>query len=478
MFVVVGIERLTEGLWYERQAPSVSVVHVGGSAAERSAVLRVRRAAMNGRRVHVDLVLLGGARTIDVSFHPAAAVDVVRGHARRRSSDGNGWLGALVPAVVADGARWSAWSPPAGLAAHAVLGGLAHPLVGVAYEAGVRAAAEVPRWASAALAEETASAAAVRLFGARSATRTVMAALGGFFVQQPAFAWWQLAAAVAAADVVEPDELAAILSARGPSVGLAPEGAAATAPAALAVDSAAAWAGEPVEVVPPSEAIAVLREGFRRLEHGRTRRLVVDAVVSAGGGGVRRLVRALRSLVDLADDVRWPPPARLAELEVVLLQASAVDPSPPPTRTMCGSAPAADRPTVPAPAATWSTPRRAPPTSGRPAPRGAFVHDVGARRRFDGVHLAGGELELVLPRTPQELTAWGRMLDNCLGDFAAAVAQGRSVIVGVRRRRALVAALELRPDLRTVVQFLGPRNRVPSATVTTPVLAAVERAAS
>ena len=91
-------------------------------------------------------------------------------------------------------------------------------------------------------------------------------------------------------------------------------------------------------------------------------------------------------------------------------------------------------------------------------------------RAFDGCVL-DGDLELVLPRTPDELRAWGRMLGNCLGDFGAAVAEQRSVIVGVRQRGALVAAVELLPNLREVRQFLGVRNRVPPRSVVDPVLA-------
>jgi hypothetical protein len=198
----------------------------------------------------------------------------------------------------------------------------------------------------------------------------------------------------------------------------------------------------------------------------------------------------MRSLVDLGDDVRWPPPVRLADLEALLLRTSTVDQAARPVRgrppnatlaTLATTAPATRTagPVLPA----WSTPRR-PPATAAPAtptalaPDGPFAYDDETRSRFDGLQLAGGELELVLPRTPQELAAWGRMLENCLGDFAAAVAEHRSVILGVRRRRALVAALELRPDLRTVVQFLGARNRVPPATVTTPVLGALDRRAS
>ena len=426
----VHMERLTDGLWYERTSASVSQVGVRRrSNGEIEPVLRLRRGAMNGRRVHVDLVLLGGDRAVEVSFHPAATVDLVRGHARRRGCDVNGWLGALLGAVVDDAARWGSWTPSTDRSALAVLGGVTHPLLGAAYDAGVAPAGEIPRWASPALAEASAAAAAVRLFGAPASSRAAVRALGAFLLR-PQVAWWQLAAGVAVTSVAGADDLAAVLDASGPS-------------------------GSATRL-PTAEDVAVLRAGASLLDSDRAKRLVLDAVTTAGERGVVRLAAALRTLIDVKDDVRWPPPTRLADLERACLRATAIDPAPPRPRP----APARPSPIAVAERSpAWTTPRRAPATS-RPAPAGgeAFEHPPAARaldRRM------AGEVELVLPRTPDELRAWGRMLGNCLGDFAAAVAEHRSVVLGVKERGALVAAAELTPDLRDVRQLLGPGNRVP-----------------
>ena len=439
------MERLTDGLWYERETASSSLVGMRRrSTGGVEPVLRLRRGAMNGRRVHVDLVLLGGDRSVEVSFHPAATVDLVRGHAERRGADGNGWMGALLRAVVGDAGRWGSWTPsaPTPPSALAVLGGVTHPVLGAAYDTGVAPAGEIPRWASPALAESSMPTAAVRLFGASASSRAVVRALGALLLR-PAVAWWQLAVASAVTSVCGADDLAAVLD-----VG-------STEPPGL----------------PSAEDVAVLRAGFARLEPARARRLAVDALSQ---GGARRLEAALRTLVDAGDDLRWPPPVRLADLETECLRATSVDPAPrrpaPPTRP---PQLAADEPTRRATgrAPAWATARRAPATSGRITLRGdtAFAHRREVRA-FDGCVL-DGDLELTLPRTPDELRAWGRMLGNCLGDFGAAVAEHRSVIVGVRQRGALVAAVELLPDLREVRQFLGVRNRVPPAAVVDPVLA-------
>ena len=447
------MERLTDGLWYERQTASSSVVGVRRrSTGDVEPVLRLRRGSMNARRVHVDLVLLGGDRAVEVSFHPAAVVDLVRGHAERRGADANGWLGALVPAVAHDAGRWGSWTPAAtsagGSSALAVLGGVAHPILGAAYDGGVTPAGEVPRWAAPALAESSMAAAAVRLFGAPAASRTVTRALASLLLR-PAIAWWQLAVASAITSVCGADDVATVVAADG------------TEPAGL----------------PSAEDVAVLRAGFALLEPARAKRLAVDALAV---GGARRLEHALRSLVDAGDDIPWPPPVRLADLEAACLRATAIDPAPPrpappPRRAVLVD----DRPAPPAAGRpAWTTARRAPATAaGRaPASDAAFAHPS-AVRAFDGCVL-DGDLELVLPRTPEELRAWGRMLGNCLGDFGAAVAEHRSVIVGVRQRGALVAAVELLPNLREIRQFLGARNRVPPSSVVDPVLARLVPVAS
>jgi hypothetical protein len=447
-----SMEQLTDGLWYERSTASSS--HVGverrpGSGAIEP-VLRLRRGAMNGRRVHVDLVLLGGDRAVEVSFHPAATVDLVQGHARRRGSDGNGWTAPLLRAIVEDAGRWGSWTPTGdGPSALAVLGGVTHPLLGAAYDTGTAPAGEIPRWASPALAEATVPAGAVRLFGAHASSRSVARALA-VLLARPVIAWWQLALASAMSVVGRPDDVAAVLRAEADS-------------------------SEPVRL-PTAEDRAAMRAGLALLERARAKRLVLDALATDGERGARRLAAALRTLVDAKDDVRWPPPVRLAELETTCLRATAIDPAPspptmplsPPARVDPPARPTAERPP------SWATPRRAPAgvrtTGAGRAGEAAFAHPPAARALDRRVVGERNDLELVLPRTPKELQAWGRILGNCLADFAPAVAEHRSVIVGVKERGALVAAVELLPSLQEIRQFLGAGNRVPPSHVVDPVL--------
>jgi hypothetical protein len=80
----------------------------------------------------------------------------------------------------------------------------------------------------------------------------------------------------------------------------------------------------------------------------------------------------------------------------------------------------------------------------------------------------GADLRLLLPRTSDELVAWGRLLRSCIGSFQAAVAAGRSTLIGVEERGALSYCVEVTPD-GSVRQFLGKRNR----TVPRPVVASV-----
>jgi len=459
---------LTPGLWYTSESASSSIAQVAriGSGTIEP-VLRFRRGAMNAKRMHVDLVLLGGERSVEVSFHPAATVDFLAGQAHRRGFDPNGWTGALLRALLADGDRWGSWTPVAGSTASGslpvltVLGGLTHPLLGSAYDAGVAAAPEIPRWASPALAESSMAACAVRLFGPGAATRSVVRALAHLLLR-PVVAWWQLAACTAAAQVFGPDDLALVLAASDGTAGVAADGA----------------DGDGSRLA-TAEDVVVLRTGLALLEPARAKRLALDTLTTAGEGGVRRLTTALQLLVDVREDVRWPPPVRLADFEAVCLRAAAVDPAPPaeprePVATpLPPPPPTPPPPTRPAPMRpAWATPRAAPEARELTGSR----HDAFS---YDAVALSVdrqmiGELELVLPRTPVELTTWGRLLGNCLADFSAAVAARRSTIVGVRQRGALVAALELRSGERRVVQFLGVSNRVPSPRLTTVVLAHLE----
>jgi hypothetical protein len=108
----------------------------------------------------------------------------------------------------------------------------------------------------------------------------------------------------------------------------------------------------------------------------------------------------------------------------------------------------------------------------RPPPR----TDVALRhpsdlRAIEGLEVAGHRL--VLPRTADELVAWGRALDNCLGGYRHAVADGRAHVVGLRSPAGqLRYVLEL-TRRRSVRQFEGPGNRQAPAVVAGPVIAAL-----
>ncbi len=454
--------QLTTGLWYSRETASSSIAEVAriGSGTVEP-VLRFRRGVMNAKRMHIDLVLLGGERSVEVSFHPAATVDLVHGQAQRRGFDPNGWTGALLRALLDDGRRWATWTPVAGAStadaptALRMLGGLTHPLLGSAYDAGVTPAPEIPRWASPALAESSMAACAVRLFGPAAATRSVVRALAQLLLR-PAVAWWQLAVCAAAASGFGPDDLASALAAES-----------ATAP------SVGSTCGDGGRQLATAEDVAVLRAGLTLLDPSRGKRLVLDSIASSGEDGVRRLMAALQLLIDVRDDVRWPPPVRLSDLEAACLRATALDPSPPPATPPPPSVRLAEAPPRPQPSRpSWTTPRTAPAArSLGGAPTDAVLCDTAALA-VDRQTI--GELELVLPRTPDELSIWGRLLENCLGDFGAAVAARRSIVIGVRQRGALVAAMEVRPGERRVVQFLGVGNRIPPVRLTSAVLAHLE----
>jgi hypothetical protein len=70
-----------------------------------------------------------------------------------------------------------------------------------------------------------------------------------------------------------------------------------------------------------------------------------------------------------------------------------------------------------------------------------------------------GPVELVVPTSSAELSQWGQVLHNCLGDYTAAVLAGRSWLIGVRCDEVLVGCAEIDPRHRSIRQLLGPFNR-------------------
>lgn len=109
----------------------------------------------------------------------------------------------------------------------------------------------------------------------------------------------------------------------------------------------------------------------------------------------------------------------------------------------------------PAPAALPVVPLVAP--AGGPGGTGGFAYPPTVEIAH-GYRI--GEHRLVLPRNPAELTRSGRRLSNCLADYAGAVRNGRSVVIGLEERGTLVAALELRDG--AIRQFVGVANGRPT----------------
>jgi hypothetical protein len=272
------------------------------------------------------------------------------------------------------------------------------------------------------------------------------------------------------APVLEPDRLARVLVADGPA--------------------------QPPERWPDAAQIAVAGGLTARLGPAAAERLLTDALATEEGPAV--LAELCTIYPGVADQLPARPASRLADLRDQCRSLLPIDPDPgagrwrrmhrspssgpvaarlsaarraPAVRaTVPGGGPARtevrDAPGVPvAVPAPRGRARTAPPAP--PATTSSALRYPPGTAGLHGVEVGGG-IRLVLPRTSDELAAWGRLLRNCIGSFGGAVAAGRSLLVGVEERGALAYCVELTPE-GSVRQFLGERNR----TVPRPVAAAV-----
>lgn len=423
-------EQVAAGLeWSDEPGGAVLGVR-RGTPGLATPVARIR---VHEGRLDVDLLFLAGGRAVDVTVSPGAVVEVLTSHARRARRDPNGWLDALATRLQRRAEAWGTWSPAGGDTGFvAVLGGMTHPVLGAAYDAGADPVSDIPRWATGPLRADTVVAAARRLYAGR-ATRPVVRGLAACLSPagerahlRHSIAWWPIALAAAGRDVLEPDRLAAVLA-----------------------------AGRRVEGPPPDrQDLDTVERGLALLGAPAAARVLGDALT--GPEHPRRLVEVLRVLGQVQHHLAWPPPPRLDELAAACLRVAALDPDP------AGH----DRPPRPGRPPEWAVPRHAPEVEHpRVTHRYRYPTAVG---HLDGQVL--GPLTLVLPRTPEELVSWGELLANCLADYRPAVAAGRSVVIGVREHDALVAALEMRSAERRLVQFLGVRNRPPAPAVSAPVI--------
>ena len=423
--------------------------------------------AVRDDRLWIGLALLPTSRTVDISLQPGVFGQVLPFGV---GPSAPGTAGATVAAWVAGlvGAT-RCWRPsdPAGMGPVATVGGAALPLLGYAYDQGAAALTEVPHWAAPVLSGATPLDAARAGFG-RSGTRTVARALSGGLVVQAAdppvgvtslgqgrvvrLALVRVAAALMGEGTLEPDRLARVLSADGPA--------------------------HPPELWPDGEQIAAGRAMTRRLGPFGAERVLTDALETDDGPVL--LAEVCRLFTSVSDRLPIRPAHRLEELRDECRALLPIDPDPGAggwTRRRLSPATIRPRPTAetstPAPTARAAG-AVAGSAAGRPNPMARTLARVAPAAPPSGIApnepllfpplvtaVHGDEpasgLRLVLPRTTNELVAWGRTLHSCVGSFGSAVAAGRSILVGVEQDGTLSYCLEVAPD-GTVRQFLGDRN--------------------
>lgn len=407
-------------------------------------------------RVTTALVMPGIALHVDVSVAPATAVLTIHQAAAAANMPVTQAEAVAVRALHAAATAASAWAPDSSedRPLLARLGGASFPLLAAAYEAGAAAVDEVPRWSTSALVATTARAAAESSFEAK-ATRPVIAAIATTLSRMaPApVDFSRLALARCAVDALEPDQIARLLLADGPT-----------------------WE---VAALPEPHTIEVARRVLRRWGTERTMRVLHD--VCARADGLPRLLATVRIADDLGGHAPHRLPMRLDELHDVLRSHTVMDPNPDPAPARVPRRPPVER-TAEVAATRVAPHARVPEPDPAPAP------EPPRRRREYGLHVAPptrpghepasdthlphprwlvpvdrhefGIYRFVLPRTAGDLTRWSNLLSNCLGDFRRAAMTCQSHIVGVERNGQLKYAIELTPQ-RRIRQFTGTANRPP-----------------
>ena len=474
--------------WERRGAGAVLEVVEGAGRPGRRARTSTFVLGVRDDRLRVELAMLPTSRTIDVTRQPGLFGQVLPLGPGPCTDGSAGAAVARWVASLAGGTRM--WRPadPAGAGLVAVVGGAALPLLGAAYDAGAATVHEVPRWAAPLLAAATPREAVRTAFGAKGTKAVARALVGGLVAPYPGavdgtprvgpapragtVALHRVAVALMGEAVLEPDRLARVLAADGPPSSSERWPDAST----LAVGHALASRLGPVgaervltEAVTTDDGMAALDE-LCHLYPG-----VADQLPSRPPTRLVALRDLCRSLLPLDPDpsaARWGRAPRSPTARVVPARAA-----PPPERPAPPVRPPRPRPPDPAPARAAPRQRRPDPPDprarARVAPAAPAVPPNAALRHSTGVTAlhgveVGADLRLLLPRTSDELVAWGRLLRSCVGSFGAAVAAGRSVLIGVEERGALAYCLEVAPD-GSVRQFLGQRNR----TVPRPVVASV-----
>lgn len=387
--------------------------------------------------VAIGIVMPPRSRVVDVSAQPSAAMDVLAATSRSMFESPARLESAARAAALDAAAIAEAPLPDREVDTLGLFGAIAFPILSAAYDLGAAPVGSIPRWSVRVLERPTVGDAARVAFGP-SATRTVRRAMVEVLrpLEDGSVDLSGLALALMAGPVVQPDRLARVLSA--PRV-----------------------RQDPASLPDP----ATLRSSIPVLERWgavRVERVLTEAAGRANG--LALVLRTLAYAADLGDHgPSGPLPHRLQELHDVhrvLVRSAPAEPTPPPP----AAEPAVQREVRAARPRTPPPPHRAlaPPTTGRVIRPDAPIRYRPDLQRLDGSVVSG--LKLVLPRTAGDLDRWGRIMSNCLGDFASAAVTGRSVIIGVERANRLDFAVEM-TAAGTVRQFCGRANRAPGPAV-------------
>ncbi|HET8929155.1 MAG TPA: hypothetical protein VFN21_00725 [Acidimicrobiales bacterium] len=374
----------------------------------------------------------GIGRSVEVTGAPGTAVHALDDAATRGGTNPSRVHAAARRALSATAEIAGAWCPDTETTLLTLFGGASYPLLAAAYEAGAGPIRSVPRWSDAILAEPDPRHAARLAFG-QKATRPVVAAFARSLVRvEPApVDLSRLALALIGGDVLEPDQLATVLPAAGPS-----------------------W---PDRSLPAPRQLERARAVTKRWGPERTLGYLLQA--AADDAARRLLIECVDHAIDLQFHAPIHLPAGLEDLRAVyLLQI----------RSTAETSRAAPRR------------RRAPRHATRPArteqrdrvdygqllaPRvrsltpitaSTPIRHPGWLRNVDGSSVGG--FTFVLPGTCGDLERWSQAMANCLDTFKSAAVEGASHLVGILADGRHRYVLEVGPD-RAIRQFSGRANR-------------------
>lgn len=387
------------------------------------------------QRVLASLEFLGGQRRVDVTVQPETIVHLIRRLAMRRNADGSAWQRAVRSQLLASATEWGIGHDDLGdESLGAVLASLGFPLVRHAHSRNVAPPPYVPRWAEPVLAAPDVRTAARAAFGPR-ATRRVVRELPASLI----------------GELIGGDD-AGNAAPRPRSMLLVPLALALALPHSASADVVANVLSAPTadhapQHWPSVDDLELLRRGFRIVGSAAAARLSREAMTTIDGPG--RLVTLMVHVPRLMSAHDGPFPRRLVDLEaaVAAFTSPVVEACPRVAAHRDGAA--IDIPVQPLNA----------PALHRNVERCEEFRYPDSVIRLHGA--ASGSYSLWLPRSRDELRAWGRELHNCMDDYSENVACNQSVVLGLRRGDRLVAGVELTRDLRRVRQFVRDDNHRP-----------------